>query len=78
LRAYEVWSPLPQYDDVEDITPVMARKLKAVRCHRSQLGHFRYDAAIRGLNRYRGELAARCRYAEVFRCIDSVADIPES
>jgi LmbE family N-acetylglucosaminyl deacetylase len=67
LLAYEVWTPLAEYDHVEDISSVMARKLKAVRCHRSQIGHFRYDAAVCGLNRFRGALAARCRYAEVFR-----------
>jgi hypothetical protein len=31
---------------------------------------FRYDQAIRGLNRYRGALAARCTYAEVFRSVE--------
>jgi LmbE family N-acetylglucosaminyl deacetylase len=67
LITYEVWTPLPEYDHVEDITPVMRRKLKALRCHRSQIGYFRYDRAVRGLNQYRGELAARCRYAEVFQ-----------
>ena len=46
---------------------MMRRKLRAVRCHASQVGHFRYDRAVRGLNRYRGALAARCAYAEVFR-----------
>jgi LmbE family N-acetylglucosaminyl deacetylase len=67
VLAYEVWTPLAEYDQVEDISPVMRRKLRALRCHRSQLGHFRYDRAVRGLNQYRGALAARCRYAEVFR-----------
>jgi LmbE family N-acetylglucosaminyl deacetylase len=67
LRAYEVWSPLTEHDHVEDITHVMARKLHAIRCYQSQLGAFRYDHAIRGLNRYRGVIAARSRYAEVFQ-----------
>src|SRR5262249_31623279 len=67
LLTYEVWTPLSEYDQVTDITPVMARKLRAVRCYRSQLAGFRYDRAVRGLNQYRGALAARCRYAEVFR-----------
>jgi LmbE family N-acetylglucosaminyl deacetylase len=67
LLAYEVWTPLETYDHVEDVGAVMARKLKAVRCYRSQLGGFRYDRAVRGLNQYRGELTARCRFAEVFR-----------
>ncbi len=67
LLTYEVWTPLSEYDKVNDITSVMARKLRAVRCHRSQLAGFRYDRAVRGLNQYRGALAAQCRYAEVFR-----------
>jgi LmbE family N-acetylglucosaminyl deacetylase len=67
LLTYEVWTPLAAYDHVEDITPVMRRKLQAVRCYRSQIGHFRYDRAVAGLNQYRGSLAARCRYAEVFQ-----------
>jgi LmbE family N-acetylglucosaminyl deacetylase len=70
LAAYEVWSPLSTFDRVDDVTAVMARKLRAVRCHRSQLDAFRYDRAVRGLNQYRGALAGRCRYAEVFRCGD--------
>jgi LmbE family N-acetylglucosaminyl deacetylase len=67
LRAYEVWTPLAEYDRVEDITPVMRQKLRAVRCYASQTAQFRYDRAVRGLNQYRGALAARCRYAEVFQ-----------
>jgi LmbE family N-acetylglucosaminyl deacetylase len=67
VRTYEVWTPLGEFDHVEDVTAVMRRKLQAVRCHASQVGHFRYDRAVRGLNRYRGALAARCAYAEVFR-----------
>jgi LmbE family N-acetylglucosaminyl deacetylase len=67
LYAYEVWSPLSVYDHTEDISTVMSRKLRAVRCYRSQLPVFHYDRAVKGLNQYRGCLAGRCRYAEVFR-----------
>jgi LmbE family N-acetylglucosaminyl deacetylase len=70
LYGYEVWTPLPQHDDVNDITTVMPRKLAAIRCYASQLREFRYDHAVRGLNRYRGELAAHCKYAEVFAIIE--------
>ena len=70
VLAYEVWTPLGEFDHVEDVTAVMRQKLRAVRCHASQMKEFRYDLAIRGLNRYRGALAARCRYAEVFRSVD--------
>ncbi|HTI97989.1 MAG TPA: PIG-L deacetylase family protein [Dongiaceae bacterium] len=66
LRAYEIWTPMTHTDDVVDITPVMERKLKALRKYQSQLVEFNYLRAIRGLNQFRGELAARCRYAEVF------------
>jgi LmbE family N-acetylglucosaminyl deacetylase len=74
LRSYEVWTPLSEYDEVENITGVMAQKLKAVRCHRSQIADIPYDRAIRGLNQYRGELAGNCRFAEVFQTIDLMSD----
>jgi N-acetylglucosamine malate deacetylase 1 len=70
LRAYEVWTPLQEYDHVENISPVMARKLRALRAHRSQLDEFDYERAIRGLNQYRGALAGKYRYAEVFHTLD--------
>ena len=70
LRTYEVWTPLSQYDHVQDISAMMPRKLRALRAHRSQLNEFDYARAILGLNQFRGELAARCRYAEVFQSVD--------
>lgn len=70
LRCYEFWTPLTQYDHVEDITETMARKLRAIRCYRSQLAQYRYDRAVRGLNQYRGITAAKCRFAEVFKDFD--------
>jgi N-acetylglucosamine malate deacetylase 1 len=70
LLGYEVWTPLCRYDEVEDVTSLMRAKLKALRCYRSQLKVFRYDRAVRGLNAYRGELAAHQRYAEVFQALD--------
>lgn len=71
LRGYEAWTPMAVHGWAEDITAQMARKLHAVRCYRSQLGDFCYDRAVRGLNQYRGCLAARCRYAEVFQSLDA-------
>ncbi len=70
VRAYEVWTPLSEYDHVEDISAYMEQKLTAVRCYASQLGELHYDRAVEGLNRYRGEMAARCPYAEVFATQD--------
>ena len=74
LLTYEVWTPLSDYSHVEDVTSVMQRKVKAVRCYRSQLRGFRYDRAVRGLNQYRGALAARTMYAEVFGDVDEAAN----
>ncbi len=66
VRAYEVWTPLAEFDDFVDISTVMAQKLRAVRAYRSQLEDFRYDRAVEGLNQYRGALAGRVDFAEVF------------
>ncbi len=66
LLAYEVWTPLSEFDDLLDVTPVITRKLRAIRCYHSQLAQLRYDRAIRGLNQYRGNLAGY-RYAEAFQ-----------
>src|SRR5262249_670182 len=52
LRGYEVWTPMSRPGWPEDISEKMARKLRAVRCYRSQLRTFRYDRAVRGLNLY--------------------------
>jgi N-acetylglucosamine malate deacetylase 1 len=71
LRGYEVWTPLSQHDVVQDISAVMPRKLRALRAHRSQLHEFDYVRAVKGLNGYRGVLAARCAYAEVFQTLSA-------
>ncbi len=69
LWGYEIWTPLSEYDHVEDISSVMPQKLKAIRAHRSQMSEFPYDRAITGLNQYRGVIAGKCRYAEVFQSL---------
>jgi LmbE family N-acetylglucosaminyl deacetylase len=66
IRTYEVWTPLAEYDHVEDISVFIEQKLAAVRCYTSQIVDLHYDRAIEGLNRYRGEMALRRPYAEVF------------
>jgi len=69
LRTYEVWTPLAEFDHVEDVSSVMPAKLRAIRAHRSQCHDLRYDRAMRGLNEYRGAMTGRYRYAEVFQVI---------
>jgi len=69
LRGYEVWTPNADHDHLENITAVMPRKLRAIGVHRSQLKEFNYLRAVRGLNQFRGELAGKCEYAEVFKTL---------
>lgn len=66
FRAYEVWTPLAACEEVQDISSVMPRKLRALGIHKSQLGEFDYLSAVEGLDRFRGATAGKCRYAEVF------------
>jgi N-acetylglucosamine malate deacetylase 1 len=77
IRTYEVWTPMPEFDHVEDITGSMEQKLRAVRCYASQLTELHYDRAMEGLNAYRGEMAARRPYAEVFATLDPAAYAPQ-
>jgi len=69
VLGYEVWTPLSAHDQVENVTKTMPRKIRALRAHRSQLDEFDYERAVRGLNQFRGELAGKCRYAEVFQVL---------
>ncbi len=51
---YEVWTPFPSYDRIEDITSFADRKRQAIEAHRSQTAYKDYTDGIMGLNRYRG------------------------
>lgn len=68
VLLYEVWTPLQDIDHVEDISDVMETKLAAVRAYHTQLAAMRFDDAVLGLNRYRGEMHSwpGGPYAEVF------------
>jgi LmbE family N-acetylglucosaminyl deacetylase len=68
-RGYEVWTPITRYEHVENITAEFPSKVRALRAYRSQLDGFDYERAVRGLNQFRGALAGRCRFAEVFQQI---------
>jgi len=69
LLAYEIWTPLTAHNVTVDISQVMPRKLRALRAHRSQLSEFDYVKAMTGLNQFRGALAGKCRFAEVFQTV---------
>ena len=67
LRGYEVWTPMAEFQHVENISGVMEKKLAALKAHTSQIADWDYVRAIRGLNAYRGVMAGRCDYSEVFQ-----------
>jgi LmbE family N-acetylglucosaminyl deacetylase len=68
VRLFEIWTPLHQLDHIEDISPFMETKLRAVRAYASQCAVLSFDDAVTGLNRYRGEMHSwpGGDYAEVF------------
>jgi LmbE family N-acetylglucosaminyl deacetylase len=67
LRGYEVWTPVAEHDNVIDISSVWERKVAALRCHASQLVTWPYERGMSGLAQFRGAMAGRCEFAEVFK-----------
>ncbi len=65
---YEVWTPIQQIDHIVDITGYITIKQKAIQAHNSQCSVLKFDEAIIGLNRYRGEMHSwpGGDYAEIF------------
>jgi N-acetylglucosamine malate deacetylase 1 len=72
VLMYEVWTPTQQLDEIVDISSYLKMKLVAVRAYRSQCAVVGFVEAIRGLNRYRGEMHSwpGGEYAEVFTKLD--------
>lgn len=69
VLAYEVWTPLSDFNYVENISDFMDKKLAALRKHASQIKNVRYDEAAEGLSRFRGAMTGRGKYCEVFQII---------
>lgn len=71
IWCYEVWTPFPSYDRIEDITEYIEVKTAAINAHKSQLEYKNYTEGMLGLNRYRAVFNERHgmtegMYAEVF------------
>src|SRR5882757_4825440 len=68
VLGYEVWTPIQRLSEIVDISPFLDQKLRAVKAYRSQCAVVGFVEAVRGLNRYRGEMHSwpGGDYAEVF------------
>jgi LmbE family N-acetylglucosaminyl deacetylase len=68
VLGYEVWTPIQKLSEIVDISPFLEKKLRAVKTYRSQCAVVGFVEAVRGLNRYRGEMHSwpGGDYAEVF------------
>lgn len=69
ILAYEISTLLQEVNYVEDITTVIDAKIKAMQIHESQIINFKYDEAIRNLNRLRGITTGKGAYCECFRVL---------
>lgn len=75
VLAYEVWTPLPDFEYVEVISEFIAKKTAALKKHESQTKIIRYDNASEGLARYRRTMTGKGKYCEVFKIIDIQSSI---
>ena len=66
VYGYEVWHPIQKFQLVVDIAAVIDTKLQALACHQSQTKDVDYVSAVKGLAAYRGVMAMKSAYAEVF------------
>jgi LmbE family N-acetylglucosaminyl deacetylase len=69
VLAYEVWTPLSEFNYIEDISEFIDKKIAALRKHESQIKSLRYDEAAEGLARYRGAMTGKGKYCEVFQIV---------
>jgi N-acetylglucosamine malate deacetylase 1 len=68
VYLFEIWTPIAHMGRIVDVTEWMDVKLRAVRAYESQCSVLRFDEAVAGLNRYRGEMHSwpGGDYAEAF------------
>ncbi len=69
--CYGVWTPLPAFNVVVDVTPYQELKERALREHRSQIRTADLLGAVSGLSRYYSAVTGGRGYAEVFMACGS-------
>lgn len=69
VSMYEVWTPMVRMTHTVDISPYLEVKFAAIRAHETQCSVLRFDDAMLGLARCRGEMHSWFggEYADVFR-----------
>ena len=69
LRGYEVWTPIKNISELNNIEDYANIKAEAIEKYKSQLVEIDYTLGIQGLNNYRGCFFGNCESAEVFTII---------
>ena len=69
VLCYEVWTPLPRFSYIEDISDFIDIKLEALNQHQSQIQRIPLDEAVRCFNRYRGVMTGRGLFCECFQLV---------
>ena len=64
--CYETWTPIQQPEHFEDVSKSVSKKMRAIKCFKSQVKDIKYDEAVKGLNRYRGVMSGLSDYCECF------------
>ncbi len=75
ILAYEVWTPLKNFNYVENITEFTEKKSMSLRRHKSQIAEVKYDEATIGLNRYRGVMTGKGKFCECFEVL-KISNVP--
>ncbi|TVM04332.1 MAG: hypothetical protein CV087_00095 [Candidatus Brocadia sp. WS118] len=64
--SYGIWTPLPTFNIISDITTCLQTKIMALHEHKSQLELFNFTEAVKGIARYHSAMSGRDGYAEIF------------
>lgn len=64
--SYGIWTPLPTFNIISDITTCLQTKILALHEHKSQLELFNFTEAVKGISRYHSAMSGGDGYAEIF------------
>ena len=64
--SYGIWTPLPAFNIISDITTCLQTKILALHEHKSQLEVVDFTEAVKGISRYHSAMNGGDGYAEIF------------